>query len=185
MNLCQYRYHSVNKRRIGAASRKEVWLSIKQLDITGDFHPLFTLTADGCRKQLLIQEFQRDLCKHQTHALMSKLEERQTESYHVEIFYPREWGRGRNSDMGWILFTEGSNLVKQSLQAPGYFRHRLACAVFSLFFFLFFLDSQTPWKRKPSERMMGTEGHCGFKHTYGHSPICLPHNLLCWQTKQS
>jgi len=47
-------------------------------------------------------------------------------------------GRGRNSDMGWILFTEGSNLEKQSLQASGYFRHRLACAVFSLFFsFLF------------------------------------------------
>lgn len=59
------------------------------------------------------------------------------------------------------------------------------CGFLSIFFFFFFLDSQTPWKRKPSERMMRTEGHCGFKHTYGHSPICLPHNLLCWQTKQS
>lgn len=85
--------------------------------------------------------------------------------------------------MGCIWFTEGSNLEKQSPQAPGYFRHHLACAVFSLFFF--FSASQTPWKRKPSERMMGTEGHCGFKHTHGHSPICLAHNLLCWQTKQS
>ncbi len=53
------------------------------------------------------------------------------------------------------------------------------------FSFFFFLVSQTPWKRKPSERMMRREEHRGFKHTHGHSPICLAHNLLCWQTKQS
>lgn len=69
----------------------------------------------ACRKQLLIQELQWDLCKHQTHTLMSKLEETQTESCHVKILDP--WDRKIETEGGteiWILFTEGSNLEKQS-----------------------------------------------------------------------
>lgn len=93
--------------------------------------------------------------------------------------------RMRHREEQW----NGMNSVHRGIQSgetvptsPWLFSSPLGLCGFSFFLFLV---SQTPWKRKPSGRMMGTEEHRGFKHTHGHSPICLAHNLLCWQTKQS
>lgn len=116
---------------------------------------------------------------------MSKLEERQTESYHVEILY--EWYRKSETEGGTAIWdgfcSQRDPIWRNSPHKPlDIFVTVWLVRFLSVFFFSF---SQTPWKRKPSERMMGTEEHRGFKHTHGHSPICLAHNLLCWQTKQS
>lgn len=116
---------------------------------------------------------------------MSKLEERQTESYHVEILYA--WYRKSETEGGTAIWdgfcSQRDPIWRNSPHKPlAIFVTVWLVRFLSVFFFSF---SQTPWKRKPSERMMGTEEHRGFKHTHGHSPICLAHNLLCWQTKQS
>ncbi len=116
---------------------------------------------------------------------MSKLEERQTESYHVEILYA--WYRKSETEGGTAIWDRFCSQRDPIWRNSPYKPLAIFVTVWLVRFLtvFFFSVSQTPWKRKPSERMMGTEEHRGFKHTHGHSPICLAHNLLCWQTKQS
>ncbi len=90
---------------------------------------------------------------------MSKLEERQTESYHVEILYA--WYRKSETEGGTAIWDRFCSQRDPIWRNSPYKPLAIFVTVWLVrFLTVFFLSvSQTPWKRKPSERMMGTEEH--------------------------